>query len=123
MKTVSTLLKLATILLLFILKINAQNLNWINYTNGNIVTAIAQEGDYLWVGSAGGGLVRFNKTDQSVVYYNKANSGIPDNYISSIIIDHNGNKWLGTYCLEGSYNGQRIYNSLVKFGGTKWTVF
>ena len=33
---------------------------WIQYTNGNNITAIAQEGDILWVGTDVG-LVKINK--------------------------------------------------------------
>ena len=40
------------------------------------------------------------------------NSGIPDNYVTSIAIDTNGNVWIGTYSGGGA-----------KFDGTNWTVY
>jgi hypothetical protein len=46
------------------------------------------------------------------VYYNSANSELPDNSITCIAVDSIGNKWVGTN------NG-----GLVKFDGTYWTVY
>ena len=40
-----------------------------------------------------------------------SNSGLPDNYVSSIAIDGSGNKWIGTW------------GGLVKFDDTNWTVY
>ena len=72
-----------------------QNPEWINYTSPN-VNAVAVEGNYIWAG--GCGLTRINKTTGEKVFYNKANSGLPDNNVCSLAIDGNGNKWIGTYC-------------------------
>ena len=41
-----------------------------------------------------GGLAKFDGTTWTV--YNTSNSGLPDNYVSSIAIDGSGNKWIGT---------------------------
>ena len=35
---------------------------WENYLNGDNVTAIAEDGNYLYVGSNGGGLRKINKS-------------------------------------------------------------
>ena len=42
----------------------------------------------------GGGLAKFDGTNWTV--FNTSNSGLPDNYVSSIAIDGSGNKWIGT---------------------------
>ncbi|MBC8422412.1 MAG: S8 family serine peptidase, partial [Chloroflexi bacterium] len=83
---------------------------WINYTSGANVTALADDGNYLWVGSYGG-LTRLDKTTGDMTHYNSANSGLPDNMVGSIARDGNGDWWIGTD------------NGLAKFDGTNWTVY
>jgi len=56
-----------------------------------------------WIGTWGGGLARFDKTNWTV--YNTSNSGLPDNDIRSIAIDGSGNKWIGT-----SYGGLAVFH-------------
>ena len=58
----------------------------------------------------GGGLVKFDGTNWTV--YNTSSSGLPYNRIACIVIDAEGNKWIGTS--EGG---------LAKFDGTNWTVY
>ena len=92
---------------------NAQNPQWINYTyGGHIITTLAGEGNNVWIGTSGGGLIKIDKTTGIPTYYNKANSGLPANYVSSIAIDGNGTKWIGTF-----------YGGLAAFDGTNWTVY
>ena len=45
------------------------------------------------------------------VVYNTSNSGLPDNFVRSIAVDPQGNKWIGTYG-----------GGLAKFDGVNWTV-
>ena len=89
--------------------IYAQNPEWINYTNGQNVTSVVIEGNNVWIGTTGG-LVKLNKTTGEKTFFNKSNSGLPSNSVSSIAIDGLGNKWIGTY-------------GLAKFDGTTWTVY
>ncbi|MFA5031379.1 MAG: two-component regulator propeller domain-containing protein [bacterium] len=89
----------------------AQYPNWINYTNGQRVEALADNGNELWIGT-GGGLVKLDKTTDSMTFYNKANSGLPENVVTAIAVDKNGNKWIGTFV-----------GGLAKFDGTNWTVY
>ncbi|MCS7054098.1 MAG: T9SS type A sorting domain-containing protein, partial [Ignavibacterium sp.] len=42
---------------------------------------------------------------------NTSNSDLPDDYVSALAIDAQGNKWIGTY------------GGLAKFDGTNWTVY
>ena len=104
------LLSLIVCLLVFPIAGFAQTSDWINYTSGAQVTAFVDDGNYLWVGSYGG-LTRLNKTTGDMVHYNSANSQLPDNMISSIAKDVNGDLWVGTD------------NGLGKFDGTNWTVY
>jgi len=50
---------------------------------------------FLWIGTNGGGLCRFDKTNQTFTHYSNKN-GLPGNTVSSILIDNRGNLWLGT---------------------------
>ena len=84
---------------------------WQVYTSGRDITALAGEGNFLWVGTSGG-LVKLDKTTGTPTFYDKTNSGLPFNAVSCIAIDQNGNKWIGT---EG--------HGLAKFDGTNWTVY
>ncbi|MCR4416766.1 MAG: hypothetical protein NUV92_03360, partial [Ignavibacteria bacterium] len=90
----------------------SQNPEWVNFTNGDVVTAIALEGDYVWVGTFRGGLVRIDKRTGNMTFYNKANSGLPDNRVRAKAIDGQGNKWIGT---DGG--------GVAKFDGVNWTVY
>ena len=83
---------------------------WLQYTSGTQITALVDDGNYLWVGSYGG-LTRLDKTTEDMTHYNTANSGLPDNMISSIAKDVNGDWWIGTD------------NGLAKFDGTSWAVY
>jgi ligand-binding sensor domain-containing protein len=58
----------------------------------------------------GGGLAKFDGVNWTV--YNTSNSGLPLTMLSSIAIDGEGNKWIGTYG-----------GGLAKFDGVNWTVY
>jgi ligand-binding sensor domain-containing protein len=94
-----------------IINIKAQNSEWLDYTDGSDIRAIASEGNFIWVATSGG-LVRINSINNETKFYNKANSGLPNNNITSVAIDKFGNKWIGT---EGY--------GLVKFDGNNWIVY
>jgi ligand-binding sensor domain-containing protein len=84
---------------------------WIVFTSGRYIQCLVEEGEYLWVGTDGGGLVKLNKSTGELIVYGNWNSGLPDNVVNAIAIDVQGNKWIGT----GS--------GLVKFDGVNWTVY
>jgi ligand-binding sensor domain-containing protein len=89
-----------------------QHPGWTVYTNGDDITALAESGNDMWVGTEGGGLVKIDKTSGGTNFYNNANSGMPDNWVNTIVIDASGNKWIGTF-----------RGGLAKFDGTNWTVY
>ena len=91
----------------------AQNPQWITYsTDGNHVTSIVIERDYLWIGTRGGNLVKINKKNHKKIFITKNYPGFPNCMITSLAIDNKGNKWIGT-----------AGGGLVKFDGSTWTVY
>jgi signal transduction histidine kinase/ligand-binding sensor domain-containing protein/DNA-binding response OmpR family regulator len=50
---------------------------------------------YLWVGTDGGGLCRFDKSEETFRRYT-LKDGLPDEVVSSVLSDRQGNLWLGT---------------------------
>lgn len=88
----------------------AQTPVWMQYSNGDNITAIAEEDGYLWVGTLGG-LVRIDKASGNTSFYNIFNSGLPDNVVRAIAIGQDGTKWFGTDA------------GLTSFDGDTWTTF
>jgi ligand-binding sensor domain-containing protein len=89
----------------------SQTQEWIGFTSGKNINCLADEGQYLWVGTGGGGLIKLNKSTGEFIVYDKWNSKLPDNFVFAIAIDGMGNKWIGTGW------------GLVKFDGVNWTVY
>ncbi len=50
---------------------------------------------YLWIGTAGGGLNKFNKIEPSFEYFT-TKDGLPNNVVYGILPDLKGNLWLST---------------------------
>ena len=97
-------------ILIFPVHLFSQYPDWINYTNGEEISAVTVEGSKIWVGTTGG-LVMIDTLTDTTIFYNHANSGLPSNYVTAIAIDASGNKWIGTY------------GGLAVFDGTNWTVY
>ena len=107
------ILKIITIiLLLFPVSSFSQTNEWVNFTCGLDILALEEEGDYLWIGTLGGGLIKMNKITGEIIHFDKANSGLPDNNVSTITIDAEGNKWIGTH-----------YGGIAKFDGINWITY
>jgi len=85
---------------------------WIGYKTDSSIRCIVDDGDYLWVGTGGGDLVKLNKATGDFIVYDKWNSPLPDDYVPAIAIDGDGNKWIGTWG-----------GGLAKFDGVNWTVY
>ncbi|HLN73767.1 MAG TPA: two-component regulator propeller domain-containing protein [Prolixibacteraceae bacterium] len=101
-----------TILLLFTYANSvAQQGNMVAYIATQWITGFAEEGGYLW-NATHGGLTKFDKASGSVVEtYNTFNSDIPTNYLNSIAIDKDGNKWMGSDI------------GIIKFTGDSWEYY
>ncbi len=103
-------------ILLFLLFFNityfTQNKEWINLTNGDMVTSILEGGNnILWIGTDGG-LVKFNKETEEIIHYNRANANLPGNHIRAMATDSSGSLWIGTQ-----------YSGVGKFDGNTWQTF
>jgi ligand-binding sensor domain-containing protein len=88
----------------------SQNPQWINYTNGDEIYALADDGDYLWVGTRVG-LVKIDKISQETSFYDKWSSGLSNNQIDQLTVDKSGNLWMVTY------------KGLEVFDGTSWIAY
>ena len=91
----------------------AQNNEWLNLTFGNEAFAIADAGNILWIGT-NGGLVKLDKQNDILTFYNRANANLPDNHIRTLAIDSSGYLWIGTqYSGVGRFDGKRcqVFNT------------
>ena len=83
---------------------------WLNYTNGSLIKSMVDDSQHIWIGT-NGGLVKIDKSENVTTYYNKANSGLPQNSIQTLALDKNKNLWIGTYA------------GLTKYDGNDWNQF
>ena len=104
--------------------VNETPQTWLLYQMSNAlptpnVKVVSIDGqNNVWVGTDGG-LSKFDGENWKT--YNKANSGIPFNTITSVATDTQGNKWIGmTPYWNGSTN---VGGGLAKLDGTTWTVY
>lgn len=88
----------------------SQLTEWKNYTNKDWIQRMMDDGEYLWIGTAGG-LVKMNKLTGEKSFYDRANPGLPDNRIVSLAKDSLHNIWVGTkYSGVGCFDGKNITN-------------
>ncbi len=96
--------------------------NWVFFDNNNspiphfVCYAIATEGNTIWIGSVLG-LVKFDGVANWEIF-TPGNSGLTSSYITSIDIDKNGIKWIGTLKNNGTDGG-----GITKFDDTTWTNY
>lgn len=113
------------------------------YFTGQAVRAITQDSLHqLWVGTEGGGLLKFDRQTHRFTRYTE-NEGLPSNTVLNILIDHKNNLWCSTYnglskfvqgkgsfinyfASDGLQSNQFMYNAALKlqsgqmlFGGVK----
>jgi ligand-binding sensor domain-containing protein len=110
MKTIQRIFFLI-ISLIYVFPAFSQNPEWVVYTSGYEVQSLAEEGNYIWIGTTGG-LAQIDKSSGKGTFYNTSNSDLPSNWIHSIAIDDSGNKWIGTW-----------WDGLVRFDGNNWDVY
>jgi ligand-binding sensor domain-containing protein len=94
-----------------IITTNAQDPQWINYTYGEVVFTLAEDEDSIWTGSYGG-IVKYDKITGNHTFWNRLNSGLPNNDVRWITIDGSGAKWIGMN-----------HAGIAKFDTTGWIVF
>jgi ligand-binding sensor domain-containing protein len=109
-------LLLFSLLMLLINPLYAQNPEWINYTHSSCISCNVADGDFVWIGTDGG-LAKIDTKNGNTIFYNRGNSGLPDNWVNSIAIDASGNKWIGT-----TWGGLAKFDE-TKPTGTGWTIY
>ena len=67
--------------------------DWINSVQINCVEV--DNFNNKWIGTFSRGLVYYDNSEWKS--YNESNSGLVDNFVASLAIDKNGNKWIGTW--------------------------
>jgi ligand-binding sensor domain-containing protein len=79
----------------------AQTSEWTTYNSSknqlanDDVRAIAVDGDFVWFGTFGGGLSRYQKSTDLWTTFNTSNSEIKSNFVYALAID-GGQLWIGT---------------------------
>ena len=100
--------------LTLITKFSAQNSEWMNFPTIQKVFGVVSSENDVWIGT-NGGLIKLNKTTESLSYYTKGNANLPGNEIRSMSMDSSGYLWIGTqYDGIGRFDGNtcHVYNHL-----------
>jgi ligand-binding sensor domain-containing protein len=79
---------------------------WTNYGNSNFVTALARQGDTLWMGSTSG-LVRWDLTDGSYARLG-TEDGLASSYINDLLVSDDGALWIATDAGINRYGGEAM---------------
>ncbi len=81
------------------------------------VTSISEDkiNGYLWIGTRGGGLARFD--GKTFVTYN-LEDGLSSNTISKVFVDKKGNVWAGTRKGLSKFDGQKFKNFYSSSGAS-----
>ena len=111
--TTSCIQAIISLVLIFISTnlLYSQNPEWITFKRGEGILSFAVEGNYLWIGTKGWGLVKQNTSNYEFMVYDSWNCKLPSHNVRNIAIDGQGNKWIGTDA------------GLVKFSGVNWTIY
>jgi signal transduction histidine kinase/DNA-binding response OmpR family regulator/ligand-binding sensor domain-containing protein len=69
-----------------------------NSLSDNYVRCVLADGDDLWLGTADGGLNRYNRITRNFKFYNSYNSAVrlKSDVITALTIDHDYNLWIGS---------------------------
>ncbi|TAM96343.1 MAG: hybrid sensor histidine kinase/response regulator [Chitinophagaceae bacterium] len=82
----------------------------------NVVESVVpdprQPQKYLWIGTAGGGLNKFNLKTKKFIHFN-IKDGLPNNVINGILADDKGNLWISTN--KGISGFNPLYNTFHNY--------
>jgi ligand-binding sensor domain-containing protein len=70
------------------------NLTTANGLPSNDITALTSTGDVVWIGTRGGGLLRFQ--DNQLQLFNTGNSNLPSNSVTALATARDGSLYIGT---------------------------
>ncbi|MCF7803063.1 MAG: T9SS type A sorting domain-containing protein [Candidatus Marinimicrobia bacterium] len=102
---------LVAVLLSIPLVINAQDIDWKNYTASQLTTDLVETESTIWVGTMGG-LFQIDKASGNITEYTHANSGLAGNAITALALNSSGTLWIGTNA-----------SGLIKYDGSTWSTF
>lgn len=97
--------------LLLFSNLSAQELHVTGFTSGTEVRDIAGDEDHIWVAHYWGGITRIDRATGNLTHYHIANSNLPSNDVTSVVIDHDGVVWAGTR------------HGLARFDNGDWFVY
>ncbi len=96
--------------------------------SNNTVNSVFDGGSYLWVGTAGGGLNRYNKSTNRYDHftYGTGSGDITNDFVTSITRDLNDNLWIGTWggglgILENSRSDSPFFRAMSTGAGINST--
>ena len=75
-----------------------------------------QDDTIIWLGTSKG-LMKFSNLQWTV--FDTGNSGLPSNYIKSVVVDNNGTKWLGTISGIASFNEMHTDDGITPNNGNE----
>jgi len=101
-------LLISLIILSLIIPLSAQ-LTFTNYSNQNAIEALAEDGNYIWIGTTGG-LLKRNKSTGALVAKYMMSDGMVSNDIAALAIDQQGNKWICTSSGVSKFDGSTFTN-------------
>jgi ligand-binding sensor domain-containing protein len=88
------LLRIFSFALVFYTISYCQSDQWINYFGPTQVNSLAAEGEYLWIGTDIN-ITRMNVSSGELEFFRNKEIGLPEDPVSSIAVDNQGNKWIG----------------------------
>ena len=71
--------------------------------NNAVYSIVIDDDDVKWIGTGGGGLVKFSEGEWTV--FDPSNSDLPKDFIYSIVVDENNNKTISLW-----KGGLTLYN-------------
>jgi ligand-binding sensor domain-containing protein len=102
----------------------AQQYNFRNYSVGDglaqsqVYSMAEDPRGYLWLGTRGGGLSRFDGTNFQTF---TVDDSLPSSFVLCVKVDLNGNVWVGTDEGAAWYDGQKFHS--LKFPGSSGSIY
>ncbi len=94
---------------------SAQPVGWTNYTFVKTVWALAQDDEYVWIGTSDA-LAKFNKNTGDKEFFDTSNSGLTSNHVKCLVKNKAGDICIG---LGGFFN---LYGGLIKYSSGNWII-
>ena len=92
------------------------NEDWTTWRKPPDILSIAFEDSIIWCGTAGEGVIAYNRITGEQQFFTTEN-GLINNYVYSIIIDENNVKWFGTLGGISRFDGSEwVSHPINKFG-------